>query len=157
MPFRVYADFDCSKTHVDDQKNALFKRRPIEVGYYSAAPLENTSNSNFGGACVNWFVNQMLELHYTANEYFKRNITLNLSPEEEEQFQLAEACWLCGKPFSVSKSNVSFKSCEEPFSFSIDSSKFCEEPVIDHENMSKGFLKEYLGVYLFFKGKNSIH
>ena len=71
--------------------------------------------------CVNWFVYQMLVLQATASEYFRRNIPIDISPEEQQIKQFTEECWLC----------------EEPFSSSVDFSKSCEKLFEDHEKMSE--------------------
>ena len=46
-----------------------------------------------------------------ASNYFKTNLELQITPQEEEQFQQSTICWLC---------EVSFAECEE-----------CEQPVTD--------------------------
>ena len=35
-----------------------------------------------------------------ASKYFKTNLELEITPQEEESFQLAEECWLCEQPFT---------------------------------------------------------
>ena len=42
----------------------------------------------------------MLILEQEANEYFKTNLELQITPEEEESLKLAEECWLCEQPFT---------------------------------------------------------
>ena len=36
----------------------------------------------------------MLTLEKIASKYFKTNLELQITPQEEESFQLAEECWL---------------------------------------------------------------
>ena len=38
-----------------------------------------------------------------ANKYFKTNLELQITPQEEESFQLAEECWLCENPLDDTK------------------------------------------------------
>ena len=45
----------------------------------------------------------MLTLEKIANNYFKTNLELEMSQEEEVQFQLAEECWLCENPLGGEK------------------------------------------------------
>ena len=45
----------------------------------------------------------MLTLEKIASKYFKTNLELEMSQEEEVQFQLAEECWLCGNPLDYTK------------------------------------------------------
>ena len=42
----------------------------------------------------------MLTLEKIASNYFKTNLELQITPQEEESFQLAEECWLCEQPFT---------------------------------------------------------
>ena len=37
----------------------------------------------------------MLTLEKIASDYFETNISLEMSPEEEESFQQSTICWLC--------------------------------------------------------------
>ena len=102
VPIRVYADFECINQPTDDLK-VLFKQIPIAVGFYVISPFGNKYNSYFGTDCNEWFVKEMLKLEQEANEYFKTNLELQITPEEEESFKLAEECWLCEEPFTEDK------------------------------------------------------
>ena len=102
VPIRVYADFECIN---QPQKNpkVLFKQIPIAVGFYVISPFGNKCNSYFGTDCNEWFVKEMLILEQEANKYFKTNLELEMSQEEEVQFEQAEECWLCEEPFTEDK------------------------------------------------------
>ena len=45
----------------------------------------------------------MLILEQEANKYFKTNLELQITPQEEESFQLAEECWFCENPLDDTK------------------------------------------------------
>ena len=102
VPIRVYADFECINQPTDDLK-VLFKQIPIAVGFYVISPFGNKYNSYFGTDCNEWFVKEMLILEHKANKYFKTNLELQITPQEEESFQLAEECWLCENPLDDTK------------------------------------------------------
>ena len=53
---------------------------------------------NFGEDCVEWFINEMLEIGYIKN-YFKNEIEINLEtiPKKYDQ----TTCWLCEKEFKL--------------------------------------------------------
>ena len=102
VPIRVYADFECINQPGNDAK-VLFKQIPIAVGFYVISLFGNKYNSYFGTDCTKWFVNKMLTLEKIASKYFKTNLELEMSHEEEVQFQLAEECWLCEEPFTEDK------------------------------------------------------
>ena len=102
VPIRVYADFECINQPQKDPK-VLFKQIPIAVGYYVISPFGIYYYSYFGTDCTKWFVNRMLTLEKIANNYFKTNLELEITPQEEESFQLAEECWLCENPLDDTK------------------------------------------------------
>ena len=102
VPIRVYADFECIN-QPQNTSNVLFKQIPIAVGYYVISPFGNYYYSYFGIDCTTWFVNRMLTLEKIASKYFKTNLELEMSQEEEVQFQLAEECWLCENPLDDTK------------------------------------------------------
>ena len=102
VPIRVYADFECIN-QPQNTPNVLFKQIPIAVGYYEISPFGNNYSSYFGTDCTKWFVNKMLTLEKIASKYFKTNLELQITPQEEESFQLAEECWLCEKPLGGEK------------------------------------------------------
>ena len=81
----------------------LFKQIPIAVGYYVISPFGNYYYSYFGIDCTTWFVNRMLTLEKIANNCFKTNLELKITPQKEESFQLAEECWLCENPLDDTK------------------------------------------------------
>ena len=102
VPIRVYADFECIN-QPQNTPNVLFKQIPIAVGYYVISPFGNYYYSYFGIDCTTWFVNRMLTLEKIANNYFKTNLELEITAQEEESFQLAEECWLCENPLDDTK------------------------------------------------------
>ena len=102
VPIRVYADFECIN-QPQNTPNVLFKQIPIAVAFYVISPFESKYYSYFGTDCTKWFVKEMLKLELEANKYFKTKLELQITPEEEESFKLAEECWLCEEPFTEDK------------------------------------------------------
>ena len=94
LPIRVYADFEGINQPGNDAK-VLFKQIPIAVGFYVISPFGNKYSSYFGTDCTKWFVKEMLKFELEANKYFKTNLELQITPEEEESFQQSNICWLC--------------------------------------------------------------
>ena len=45
----------------------------------------------------------MLIIDKDASNYFKTNLELQITPQEEEQFQQSTICWLCKQPFTEGK------------------------------------------------------
>ena len=102
VPIRVYADFECIN-QPQNTPNVLFKQITIAVGYYVISPFGNYYYSYCGTDCTKWFVNRMLTLEKNASKYFETNLELQIAPEEEESFKLAEECWLCENPLGGEK------------------------------------------------------
>ena len=102
VPIRVYADFECIN-QPQNTPNVLFKQIPIAVGYYVISPFGNYYYSYFETDCTKWFVNRMLTLEKIASKYFKTSLELEMSQEEEVQFEKAEECWLCENPLGGEK------------------------------------------------------
>ena len=102
LPIRVYADFECINQPQNNPK-VLFKQIPNTVGFYVISPFGNKYSSYFGTDCTKWFVKEMLKLELEANKYFKTNLELQITPQEEESFKLAEECWFCEEPFTEDK------------------------------------------------------
>ena len=109
VPIRVYADFECI-IQPTQNPNVLFKQIPIAVGFYLKTPTGNNYYSYFdegctGGqqSCVEWFVDEMLILEHAAKKYFKTNLELQITLQEEETFQQSTICWLCEEPFTEGK------------------------------------------------------
>ena len=108
LPIRVYADFECNNQpeNFPNNPNVLFKQIPIAVGFYLITPSGSKYCSYFGIDCVKRFVNEMLTLQHEANKHFKTNIPLQMTSEEEQQFEQSIICWLCEEPFNSSDEKV---------------------------------------------------
>ena len=108
VPIRVYADFECinQPENFPNNPNVLFKQIPIAVGFYLITPSGSKYCSYFGIDCVKRFVNEMLTLQHEANMHFKTNIPLQMTSEEEQQFEQSIICWLCEEPFISSDEKV---------------------------------------------------
>ena len=99
IQIRVCADFECFNQPQNDHK-VLYKQVPSAVGFYLIAPFGNQYYSCFGEGCVIWLVNGNLTLEKTFYNYLKTNISLQITPQEEVQFQQSDVCWLCERLIS---------------------------------------------------------
>ena len=95
LRIRVYAVFECINHRTRKDRKVLFKQIPIAAGIYLVSPCGNCYYSYFGESCVTWFVNEILTLEIIASNYFKTNLELERTPQEEESFQQFKVCWLC--------------------------------------------------------------
>ena len=93
LPIRVYADFECFNQPQDNPK-VLYKQNAIAIGYYIISPFGNKFYSYFGTDGVKWFVDKKMTVEKIANNYFKTNLELQITPQEQVLFQEAKVCWL---------------------------------------------------------------
>ena len=107
-PMWIAADFECMNFLVNDNDNdndKLFVNKPVAIGYnkvknpdYDYLNLEKDGYIKyFGEDCVEWFINEMLEIESHMKTYFKNELEFNLDtiPENYDQ----TTCWLCKKEF----------------------------------------------------------
>ena len=111
-PMWIVADFECMNVPINDDDNdnvtdKLFVNKPVAIGYiivknpdYDDLNLEKDGYIKyFGEDCVEWFVNEMLEIESYLKTYFKieLEIILDTIPENYDQ----TSCWLCEKEFKL--------------------------------------------------------
>ena len=107
-PMWIAADYECMNFLVNDNDNdndKLFVNKPVAIGYnivknpdYDYLNLEKDGYIKyFGEDCVEWFINEMLEIESHMKTYFKNELEFNLDtiPENYDQ----TTCWLCKKEF----------------------------------------------------------
>ena len=107
-PMWIAADFECMNIPINDNDNVtdrLFINKPVAIGYnivknsyYENLNLEKDGYIKyFGGDCVEWFVNEMLEIEGDMKNFFKNELEINLDtiPKKFDQ----TTCWLCEKEF----------------------------------------------------------
>ena len=113
-PMWIAADFECMNLPINDTNNdndhdnnsvkdKLFINKPVAVGYnivknpdYDNLNLEKDGYIKyFCEDCVEWFINEMLEIESFMKNYFKNELEINPDtiPENYDQ----TTCWLCEK------------------------------------------------------------
>ena len=83
----------------------MFINKPVAIGYnivknpdYDNLNLEKGGYIKyFGEDCVEWFINEMLEIESYMKTYFKNELEINLDTVPENYDQTT--CWLCEKIF----------------------------------------------------------
>ena len=121
-PMWIAADFECMNIPINNNNNnddnvydhnnngvtdKLFINKPVAIGYnivknpgYENLNLEKDGYIKyFGEDCVEWFINEMLEIESYMKTYFKNEVEINLDtiPENFDQ----TTCWLCEKNFKL--------------------------------------------------------
>ena len=111
-PMWIAADFECMNIPINNNNNdndnvtdKMFVNKPVAIGYnivknpdYNNLNLEKDGYIKyFGEDCVEWFINEMLEIESYMKTYFKNELKINLDtiPENYDQ----TSCWLCEKKF----------------------------------------------------------
>ena len=113
-PMWIAADFECMNIPINDNNNdnvnngvtdKLFVNKPVAIGYnivkhpdYDNLNLEKDGYIKyFGEDCVEWFINEMLEIESYMKTYFKNELEIDLDTIPENYNQTT--CWLCEKEF----------------------------------------------------------
>ena len=102
----IAADFECMNIPIIDNDNVtdkLFINKPVAIGYnivknldYDNLNLEKDGYIKyFGKDCVEWFINEMLEIKSYMKTYFKNELEIILDTISENYDQTT--CWLCEK------------------------------------------------------------
>ena len=110
----IAADFECMNIPINDNNNdddnndddvtdKLFINKPLAIGYnivkssdYDNLILEKDGYIKyFGEDCVEWFVNEMLEIEGYMKTYFKNELDVN--PDTIPENYIQTTCWLCEK------------------------------------------------------------
>ena len=119
VPFKIYADFECILKKCNDVKgscNSSWSVKesdhvPCGFGYKAVCVGDRFSKDAVvyrGVDCVSRFISCILdEYEYckkVRRDYF--NKSLIMSAEEEEMFQNACSCWICGKLFDLMDEKV---------------------------------------------------
>ena len=94
--------------NISDKTKILFTHEPCSVVYYLISPWSEMYKCFSGRGCVKNFVDEIFEIENKAIEYFKTNLKINISNEEEIDFQNSKECWLCDKKFL----ECEFQKCE---------------------------------------------
>ena len=108
QPMWIAADFEGMNIPIIDNYNdnvtdKLLVNKPVSIGYnivknpdYENLNLEKDGYIKFFGEdCVEWFVNEMLEIESYMKNYSKNEIEINLDTISENYDQTT--CWLCEK------------------------------------------------------------
>ena len=108
-PMWMAADFECMNVPVESyNKNSLdelFIDKPVATGYkivknmdYDNLNLEKIGYiKHFGEHCVEWFINEMLEIEGYLKNYLKNELENSLDTILINFDQ--STCWLCEKEF----------------------------------------------------------
>ena len=119
VPFKIYADFECILKKCDnvvgsyDNSWSIKESEHAPCGFgYKVVCVDNKFSKDVvvyrGKGCVKKFISCILDEY----EYCRRicrdhfNKSLIMSAEEEEMFQNACSCWICGKLFDLMDEKV---------------------------------------------------
>ena len=119
-PMWIAADFECMNIPINNNNNnddnvsvidhdnngvtdKLFVNKPVAIGFnivknpdYNNLNLEKDGYFKyFGEDCVEWFINEMLEIESYMKTYFKNELEINLDTIPENYGHTT--CWLCEK------------------------------------------------------------
>ena len=111
-PMWIAADFECMNIPINNNNNngvtdKLFVNEPIAIGYnivknpdYEKLNLEKDGFIKyFDEECVEWFINEMLEIEGYKKIFFKNELEINFDTIPKNYCQTT--CWLCEKEFNL--------------------------------------------------------
>ncbi|CAH1106059.1 unnamed protein product [Psylliodes chrysocephalus] len=101
VPFIVYADLESVLNPMED-KNIYQQHVPAAVGYYFKYSYDDTISfyrSYRGSDCMQWFTDEMKKLAEDLETLFWCPFDIDISAEQEYDFQKSTHCHICEKPF----------------------------------------------------------
>ena len=115
VPFKIYADFECilKKSNERCEKDlssswSVKEQSHVPCGFgYKVVCFDDRFSKDVvvyrGKDCINKFITEILREYEYCKDIVKRHFNKNLimSMEEEETFQKACNCWICGKLFDL--------------------------------------------------------
>ena len=106
-PMKITADFEfmnrpLESANENDSMKKLFVNKPVAIGYnmlkssgYDNIILEKDWHIRYcGEECVEWFINEMLEIGTYMKKFFEND--MKLKPDTLNAY-VAKKCWLCEK------------------------------------------------------------
>ena len=117
VPFKIYADFECILKKCDSVKGSCYsswsvkKSNHVPCGFgYKVVYVDDRFSKDVvvyrGKDCVSRFISCILDEYEYCKDYF--NESLVMSAEEEEMFQNACSCWICGRLFDLMDEKVRY-------------------------------------------------
>ena len=162
--FRIYADIECINIPISDEvlaeiyaeevsnevnsqvptvdeyieaRGITSIQEPIAIGYYLIDDIAKTNvyYSHFGLDCIDWFVDQMMNINYRASQLI--DLPINMTEEDEIHFNETNICWLCEKETITTKN----RDCNSDFCYGKCSRCYTtyedvEDKVRDHDHLT---------------------
>ncbi|XP_031346482.1 uncharacterized protein LOC116174878 [Photinus pyralis] len=107
-PFVVYADLE-SVLKPSAKKTAYQQHIPAAVGYYFKCSYDESLsfyNSYRGEDCMRWFADEMNQLAEDVSTVFLCPYKMQMTPQQEIEFQTATHCHICEQPFTAGQKKV---------------------------------------------------
>ena len=114
VPFKIYADFECilkkcnSVVGSSDSSWSVKESEHVLCGFrYKVVCVDDRFSKDVvvyrGKDCMNRFISYILDEYEYCRRVVRDNFnkSLIMSAEEEEMFQKACSCWICGKLFDL--------------------------------------------------------
>ncbi|KAJ8683753.1 hypothetical protein QAD02_019545 [Eretmocerus hayati] len=104
-PFIIYSDYECFVKPVSDHKQLVQRHEPLSVAYYLKCSYDD-SLSRFASyrqlhpediSPAKWFINELQEIAFQVDKIFKNPKSMDLSQDEQDEFDKADTCHICRK------------------------------------------------------------
>ena len=100
--YTIFLDFEAILKLTNDGSNLTHHHIPIAYAYKLYSYIEGVTKNTVvytGIDCVKILVEELIKEYHAIEHYFELNLPLNMSNEEEEMFQNANTCNICGIEF----------------------------------------------------------
>ena len=108
-PFVIYGDFECLTINTSDGiKGTYQEHKPCGFMLNVVNRIDNTSKPYLyrGEDCMNKFVEQLKDIHTEITEKMNINKKMDISDEQEIEFQNSSRCSICNKNFKEDDEKV---------------------------------------------------
>ncbi|XP_031619421.1 uncharacterized protein LOC116338364, partial [Contarinia nasturtii] len=108
VPFIIYADIETYLKETNEQvfdsekTKAYQKHEPYSIGYYFKSLYDDSQSyykSKRGSDCIEWFVRELELIEKDIFPILNSVESMEISNEEEEMFETASECHICGEEF----------------------------------------------------------
>ena len=105
VPFVIYGDFEAyNKLSNPNTKNLIYNQKPFCFGIYIKSDYEDLCKSKYkkyyGEDASQIFGDYIIKLHNDFEDKLKTNIPLKMTNKDKINFENAEQCYYCYKPFN---------------------------------------------------------
>jgi hypothetical protein len=104
-PYSIYADFECSIIKNDDETK-IGIHQPNSIGFFLECYFDKSINKYYtfdGIDCAKKFMKKCKNLYYDCLKHYKKTQEINITKDEEEEYNNDNICYICHKEITKDK------------------------------------------------------